>query len=175
MEKYFYHLDLPPIDDYFIQEAENADFKLTQAPSLYRADCSFNQTPFFKLLNDRFGQCYTKYYLNPPNSFYDWHIDRNRYCTINWVVKTNKEARTFYREPIPEAILPNGNSVMFHLTEVDYKGLKPTLLNATYQHCVANNYNEKRIILTLSLFKPTRYEEVLEFLKPLNIRNYSLT
>ena len=175
MDKYFYHLDLPPMDQYFINEAEQADFKLTSYPNLYRADCSFFNMPFFKLLNDRFGECYAKYYLTPPNSFYDWHVDMNRYCVINWVIKTNKEARTYFREPIEEARIPDRKPIMYHLTEVDYRGAKPTLLDATYEHCVANNYNERRIILSMSLFKPTTYQEVLEFLKPLKIRNYSLT
>jgi hypothetical protein len=175
MSKYFYHLDLPPMEKYFIQEAESADFKLTSYPNLYTAESSFHTMPFFKLLDKQFGQCYVKYYLNPPNSFYDWHVDMNRYCVINWVVKTNKEARTFFREPIEEAKIEGRDPIMFHLTEVDYCGTKPTLLDATYQHCVANNYNEQRIILSMSLYKPTTYAEVLDFLKPLKIQNYSLS
>ena len=172
MSNFFHHLDFPELPEKYIKEAINAKYELVLSPRLYWADSSFNETNFFKTINDRFGKCYVKYYLNPPNSFYDWHIDMNRYCTINWVVKTNNEARTFYREPIKEAVTEGRNPVMFHLTELKYNNRKPTLLNATHDHCVVNNFNDTRIILTMSLFKPTGYEEALNFIRNMKIDNY---
>jgi hypothetical protein len=169
---YFQHLDLPELPQKYIDEGLNADYRIINSPRLFWADCSFSETEFFKKVNAKFGNCYVKYYLNPPSSYYDWHVDMNRFCTINWVVKSNPEARTFYREPIQELVSPDKDPIFFHLTELKYQGRKPTLLNATIKHCVANNWPETRIILSMSLFKPTTYEQALEFLQTIKIDEY---
>lgn len=165
MSKYYHHLDLPDLPEKYITEAINSDYKLITKPRLYWADSTFNKTNFFKLLDLRFGGCYVKYYFTPPNALYNWHIDLNRHCAINWVVKNNAEARTLFREPIEEASGGMENPIFFHLDELKYRGHKPTLLNGTYSHCVTNNFPDSRIILSMSLFKPTKYEDVLTFLQ----------
>jgi hypothetical protein len=169
--KYYYHLDLPNLPEKYIIEGINAKYELNKFPRLYWANSTFNETNFFKQVNEKFGDCYVKYYLNPPDSFYDWHVDQNRYCTINWIVKTNKEASTLYREPI-EGANEGRDPIFFHVNELKYRNHKPTLLNATHEHCVVNNFPDTRIILSMSLFKPTRYEDVIIFLQNMKCDEY---
>jgi hypothetical protein len=107
-----------------------------------------------------------EYYLTHKNSYYDWHIDKNRSVGINWLIKTNPKASTYYRDPI----LPD--SKFYNLTEVDYKLHNPTLFNTEFEHCVINNYPEERIILSLSIFNDAKFDDVVDFLSQLEIDSY---
>lgn len=98
--KFFYHLDFPELPKKYIEEAKNAEYSLIMNPTLYLGPSSFNETSFFNMLQNKFGKCYVNYTLNPPNSSYEWHVDMQRYVTINWIIKTNSEARTFFKEPL---------------------------------------------------------------------------
>lgn len=165
--KYFYHLDLPSLDNYFIQEAYNSDFELVKTPSsLIRANSSFLFNNFSKMVSSSLGEVGTSYHKQLPHSLYDWHVDNNRSCAILWIIKTNPQANTFYREAVPDTRL------MYNITEVDYTIYKPTLLNTKYEHCVINNGDEDRITLNMSIFN-TPYEKALEFFQNLKINSYS--
>jgi hypothetical protein len=169
MSKFFHHLDLPPLDNFFIQEALTSKFEIIKKPSaLNRADSSFFRTNFSKLIDTTFGKCGSSFHKHPANAIYDWHVDYNRSCALIWVIQTNPKATTLYREAIPDAKL------MYNITEVDYTIGKPTLLNTTYEHCVINNSNTDRITLNMSIFD-TSYEQALEFFQNLKIKDYSLS
>lgn len=174
MNSYFKHLtNLPVLPDKYIQEGLNANFELVQRPNLFWCPSSFEETDFFKLLQERYKKCFVKYYLTHKNSYYDWHIDMNRGTGINWVIKTNPKAATFYRDPILSALPGGGLSPRFYnLTEVDYKLHNPTLLNTKFEHSVINNYPEERIIMSLSIMNNTQFDDVVHFLSQLEIESY---
>jgi hypothetical protein len=56
---------------------------------------------------------------------------------------------------------------MYKLDPVRYVLYKPTALNVTNEHCVVNNSEHDRIILSLSVHEST-YEQTVEYLKKLN-------
>ena len=96
---------------------------------------------------------------NPPNSYYDWHTDIGRQCSLNWLIKTNDKALTLYRQHISA---PEGNkSIMYDIQTVEYALYKPTLLDTTKEHCVINPSSEERIIFSLSIKAP--FEQAKEF------------
>lgn len=174
MEKYFYHLDLPPVPNFFVNEAINGNYEIMKRPNLNWAKSSFHTSDLFKILQKEFGEdnCSVKYYCNPAYSYYDWHTDLKRGIGINWVVKTNPRAMTLYREPTPEGIPGDGvDPFMYNIIEVDYQGSKPTLINPVSKHCVINNYNDTRFIMSLSVLGTT-YEEALPFFKTLKMDTY---
>jgi hypothetical protein len=70
---------------------------------------------------------------------------------------------------IPEAIPEiNKRVVLYNVEEVVYNLYKPTLIDTTHEHCVINNSDESRIILSLTIWDTT-YDEALFFLKNLNV------
>jgi hypothetical protein len=63
----------------------------------------------------------------------------------------------------------NKKTLLYNLTEVLYNGHKPTLLNTKQEHCVINNSDDGRVILSLTIFDTT-YDEALLFLKQLDYK-----
>jgi hypothetical protein len=165
-QKYFTHLkNFPALSDFYIKEALEKKYEFITEPStLYCANTSFNESSIFKEIQKHF-RCGTRYFANPAYSLYDWHTDNKRSCTINWLIKTNEKSSCFYRDPIVTSEKP---SIFYNLIEVNYKLYNPVLLNTTLDHCVINNYNDTRIILSVSLFD-TSYEKALKILE--NIKN----
>jgi hypothetical protein len=165
--KFFTHLNnLPVLPANIIQEGLNCNFRLVSEPSrLYVGKTSFNETNFYKQLQNTFKEVGTSYRYTPANSIYDWHIDNKRVCAILWPIKNNSSAATFYRGS------KSIKNIFYDLTEVDYTLYKPTLLNTTYEHCVINNYNEPRIVLSVSLFDIS-YEDAIPLLQNINCEHY---
>jgi hypothetical protein len=174
MTTYFKHLtNLPPLPKKYIQEGINSKFEFIRRPNLLWSTTSFDETNFYKLLKNQYGDCLVKYYQNPKNSLYDWHTDMTRCVTINWPIKTNVKASTYYRKPMQE--MDRGSDMrplFYHLTEIDYKIYRPTLLNTTFEHCVVNNYTEDRIIMSLTVLNNAKFDEVSNFLSTLQTEFY---
>jgi hypothetical protein len=174
-DQYYYKLGhLPALPECYIAEGLTATFNYNPIPALYWTPPStFESTDFVKSLREKFGFSWVKFNLFPSNVLYDWHSDSSRRCSINWVIKTNPMAHTFFKEPVKETIPLEGMTTLTnHLIEVEYDLYKPTILNTTKKHCVINNYPEDRIIMSMSIFNEASYEEVLEYLKNLSITTY---
>ena len=165
----YYNLNWPELPQKYIDEACNSKFELIHEPSiLYWAPTSFVESDLYKEISKKY-RCGARYFLNPPHTLYDWHVDNRRSCAINWVIKTNDKCTTLYREPIPEAIpVVNKRILLYNLTELMYDGHKPTLLNTKKEHCVINNSDNDRIILSVTIFDTT-YEDAQLYLKNLNV------
>jgi hypothetical protein len=163
LKNYHKIINLPKLDDCFIQEALTNDYRLVLKPDSYRADATlFNNSNFAKLVTNQFDIVDAVYLKTNPMTLYDWHVDKNRTCSLNWVIKTNSKAMTLYRESV--------TGLYWNIDEVEYDLYKPTLLNTKVEHCVINNFPEDRIILSMSFWHP--YETVLSFLKDLSFTNY---
>ena len=163
----FCHLtQFPEMHLRYIKEALNAEYKVSYKPNQLSAPSSFNTDPFLHKLRLRWKGIYGTdltgrgvYIKNLPHSYYDWHTDIGRECSINWVLKTNPKAMTLYRDHIPA---PEGNnSFMYDIEEIDYTLYKPTLLDTTKEHCIINSSNDERIIFSLSINAP--FEQAKEF------------
>lgn len=169
--EYFYHFkNLPALSDDIINEALNSEYFWSLKPNTFKCDAKlFKSSRFFKLLEEKFGWCNASYIKNFPFMLYDWHIDQSRSSSLNWVIKTNPKASTFYRDfyendPFSKKISESGNRPLFwKLQEVDYTLYKPTILNTSMPHCVINNSSEERIILSVSVHTPP-YNILKDFL-----------
>ena len=164
----FYQLpNLPQFPEKCISEAISAKYTQTFNPDQLRAFSSFNNTTFVKEMESRFGKCGGLYMKNLPMSYYDWHIDMRRQCSINWLLK-NTEGKAYYRKNA------NGDrgskSITYHLTRVEYTLYKPTILDVTKEHCVINDNDQERIIFSMSVDAP--FQEVYTYLSSLDIEKY---
>jgi len=157
----FHHLNnLPVINARYVVEALHANYELSYKPNQIKASSSFNNNVLVKSIQNKFGKCGGVYIKNMPWSYYDWHTDIGRQCSINWVLKSSPTALTLFRNKIdaPEGM----RSIMYDITEIDYVMFKPTLLNTTHEHCVINASDHERIIFSLSINAP--FNDVKEFL-----------
>jgi hypothetical protein len=160
-------INLPALPMPYINEGlESDNFEFFDGPYVCAKPAKmFATTDFYKLLQDKFGSIMCRYLKNPPNSFYDWHIDKNRNCGINWVIKSNAHAKTFYRSE-------NHHKLFWNIEEIKYTHAVPTLIDTSQQHCVFNNYHDDRIVMSLSIFNNHTYQSVLEYLTSLTIIKY---
>jgi hypothetical protein len=159
--------DFSILPDPMIQEALTGNYKKHQTPYSFAANANqMKASNFYKKLEDSFGEINVDYLKNEPNSLYDWHVDYNRSCSINWVIQTNPKAVTLFRT---NHLKP----FFWDIEEVQYELYKPTVLDTTKSHCVINNYFEERIILSLSIFKKNAYNEVVNYLQNLSPKDYS--
>lgn len=165
-DKFYQLINLPPLPKEIIADGLSDGFEYTVSPYAYAKRAAlFHETEFCKLLKHRFGTIGAKYLKNAPNSFYDWHTDKIRNCSLNWIIKASSGAKTFYRDK-------NHNKFFWNLEEVIYNVSCPTLLDTTQEHCVFNNSPDERTILSVSILDGQSYQDVLEFLQTLNISNY---
>lgn len=164
--KFFQIKNLPPLPELYVKEGLDNGFEFSASPYILAKPATlFNSTNFRKILDNRFGEVVCRYLKNPPNSLYDWHIDKVRRCSLNWIIKTNPGAKTFYRSQLRHRLF-------WDIEEVKYDIECPTLLDTKQEHCVFNNWPEDRIILSISILNDHSYEETLEFLTSLNIDQY---
>jgi hypothetical protein len=164
---FFQILNLPPFPEKYIKEAYTAKYTQMYSPDQLRAFSSFNNTKFVKMMQDKFGVRGGLYMKNTPMSYYDWHTDMGRQCSLNWLLQNNC-GKAFYRENINSSA--GSKSITYNLTKIDYTLYKPTLLNVTKEHCVINDTTEDRIIFSMSIDVP--FEEVLQYLSTTVIDDY---
>jgi hypothetical protein len=159
--------NLPQFPEHCIREAYTAKYSQVYSPDQLRAFSSFNNTKFVKVMQEKFGVRGGLYMKNTPMSYYDWHVDMGRQCSLNWVIKNNA-GKAFYRENINPSI--GSKSITFNLTQVKYILYKPTLLDVTKHHCVINDTEEERVIFSMSIDAP--FNDVSEYLSNLQIVDY---
>ena len=159
--------NLPKFPEHNIREALAATYTQTYSPEQLRAFTSFNNTKFAQTLKGKFGVRGGLYMKNTPMSYYDWHIDMGRQCSLNWLIQ-NTEGKAFYRQNINPA--RGAKSITYSLTQVQYTLYKPTLLDVTKEHCVINDTDRERIIFSMSIDAP--FNDVLEYLSNLQIDSY---
>lgn len=167
MSTKFYQLtNLPPLPQEIVADGLADGFEYTVSPFAYAKRAAlFHDTNFCKMLKDQFGTIGAKYLKNFPNSFYDWHTDKIRNCSLNFIIRSNPGAKTFYRNN-------QHDKFFWELEEVQYSSNCPTLLDTTHEHCIFNNYPEERTILSVSFLDHDSYADVLALLKSLTISKY---
>jgi hypothetical protein len=159
--------NLPQFPEECIREALTANYTQTFDPDQLRAFSSFNNTNFVKEMESRFGKCGGLYMKNLPMSYYDWHIDLRRQCSINWLI-CNQEGKAFYRKKVN--VKQGVKSITYRITKVEYSLYKPTILDVTKEHCVINDNDQERIIFSMSVDAP--FDKVYAYLSSLNIEKY---
>ena len=157
----FYRLDnISDIEQKYISEGLNEDYYKMFKPNIFRSNfkCSFDESEFIQKLKSKFGNVFSTWIYNPPNTLYDWHVDAlYRNCTINIPIKIPDKAGTYYRD----IMHPESPTKYYNLFKVPYTLYKPTLLNTNLEHCVVNPTDETRIVLNITFEKNVTYDKVL--------------
>ena len=141
--------------NYITPEAEKKDGYMV-AQNIYSGSCSFNQSTFMKKLNQHFGSTWAAYIKFLPCSYYHWHADLLRSCAINVLIEEIPDSVTIFKEQITR--------LSFNTMVCDYVPRQLMLFNTSVPHCVINsNKNMTRHLLTITLPKAVRFEELKEY------------
>jgi hypothetical protein len=161
---FFQFPHLPKLDSKYVSEALNAKYILPE-PEVNGIKTSratwawstFADTKFFQDLSAGINQPFTAvYYRFPAMSYYDWHTDRDRECSINFVLTDNPNYLTVFRAP-------TDNRIIYDIRVCDYTVLEPVLFNTQISHSITNYSNQTRYILTLAS-ETASLTEVKDFL-----------
>lgn len=105
---------------------------------------------------------FTAYILKTnANTFYNWHIDIDRPCTINMLLNIENKSHCFFSNNID---LP-----YFNFKELIYEKDTYYAFNVKEKHCVIN-FDKPRYVLSIG-FKPIQltYNELLNSIKEIDL------
>lgn len=91
--------------------------------------------------------------LMKPMTWYDWHIDETRQCTINMLID-GTDSKCFFGDRKSRDIV--------NLTELHYEIGSAYLLNTQTKHAVLN-LSKDRYLLSIGFDKPHTYESILNY------------
>lgn len=167
MKQKFYHFhDWPNLPESYIHESLNGEYTYSSVPTNYSLTPElFKNSKLRLLLRKKFGQVGCSYLKFPPMSIYNWHTDRFRNSSLNWVIQSGSGSITIYKKDETDNLFSD-------FEVVDYVPLKPTLINTSIKHCVINNSPIPRIILSVDISNDYSYEEMKDFL--INIQKNDL-
>lgn len=100
-----------------------------------------------------------KYKGNPvcinmrPMTWYDWHVDETRQCTINMLLEGH-DSKCFFGDRQSRDIV--------NLTELPYEIGSAYLLNTQTKHAVLN-LSKDRYLLSIGFDKPATYDNILNY------------
>lgn len=93
-----------------------------------------------------------------PMTWYDWHVDSDRLCTINSLI-SGFESKSFFGNKV--------NNDIISLTELKYELGRYYLLNTQSSHAVLN-LSDERYVLSIG-FKNHSYQTIREYLENNNL------
>jgi hypothetical protein len=88
-----------------------------------------------------------------PMTWYDWHIDETRQCTINMLID-GTDSKCFFGDRKSREIV--------NLTELSYEIGAAYLLNTQTKHAVLN-LSKDRYLLSIGFDKPNTYDSILNY------------
>lgn len=88
-----------------------------------------------------------------PMTWYDWHVDETRQCTINMLLE-GTDSMCFFGDRQSRDIV--------NLTELPYEIGSAYLLNTQVKHAVLNMSNY-RYLLSIGFDKPYTYDSILNY------------
>ena len=151
-----YQLPLPEVNGKPMSRSVSAP--TTFASSDFAQDLSqkLNTTVRAKLI--RFG----------PYSLYDWHSDispnNDSFCDINFLFNVAPYSMTLFRKQ-------TDTRLTYDIIDCPYVLYQPMLFNVRKQHCIINNGNNFRYLMTVTISNVT-FEDAVEFFKTYTIGNY---
>ena len=171
MEKFFYKLknpitSHPELLEYAVKRPSMYwvllhSFLVTKVPSeLYAQD------PFVSTILERFnGQAVIL--QMPARSIYNFHVDSERSVSVNLLLNNFDCSHSYYRVPMTQGGRPSAS--VDHIVELNYEPGQAYVLNTGETHGVINTGDKPRLVFALSIDKPVKYSDVIEFLKETNI------
>ena len=162
------HREVAKLVEYERPPDEQPDEGVMYMRSRNSADQPFSKTKFCQDIQEYF-QCnlVTKYSKLEPYTVYDWHRDLDRpFCVNTLIVQPAHGATTLHRRRI--------NRMVYSIREVVYVPLQPLLFNSAIPHCVFNNSNTTRYIMSISMFGTKKvWDEAKEWFMNYRVENDS--
>jgi hypothetical protein len=113
------------------------------------------QDSFLKKLHAKFP--FTPYVFKVlPNSFYNWHLDSKRGCSVNMLLSTDTDSHCLFS-------IDNTN-ITFKFVELQYEKHKYYAFNTQEPHCVINLGNP-RYLFSIEFEEQITYKELVTWLK----------
>lgn len=128
-------------------------------PQAYTFDPGLNHTQFVKDLEKEFGQVECMCMSFAPHTIYDWHTDIFVKIRLNYVLNDVGATLTLFKEPTQDS------GIIFKIDQCKYTTGSATLFNSQVTHCVINNSDQVRYLLSIRFFKTDiNFEQVEQFL-----------
>ncbi len=171
LENAFFHLThFPLFDRKHVVMALTANY--SEMPSTYQRGIQniyaeaeeVSDSQLCRDLRGYFGECAATYLKTSAMTGYDWHIDVERKTCINVVLVQPPGAHTLHKI--------NVNRLTYKLRLCDYELFRPTVFNATIPHCVINPADQDRYILTISVGKLPKFDDLKDWLINYKINSY---
>jgi hypothetical protein len=176
-DNYFYQLShLPLLGQDYIDDGLTAKYRYPKdesgtikTPRTIQAPIRIADSKFIQDLTQKLNTTVKiDYFCNKPYTLYDWHRDIvstriPRRCAINFLLNIVPGSMTLFREPI--------SRLNYNIIECPYILHSPMLFNTQQEHCVINNGNQDRYIMSVTPFNIS-YHEALEFFKTYYIDSY---
>ena len=152
------HIEQARTSTYFPPHKENTPKELgTRVQSSNTDPLPFTESKFCQDIKNYFGNVVAKYSIMNPFTMYDWHQDIDRPYCINTLIIQPPNAMTLHRKPI--------NRMVYDIREVEYVMTQPLLFNSSIPHCVINNSNQARCIMSISMIGSKRtWDEAKQWL-----------
>ena len=132
-------------------------------PQGFTFNPDLNSSKFVQDLQKEFGQVEIMCMSFAPHTIYDWHTDIFVRVRINYVLNDVGSALTLFKEPT------ESSNIIFNIDECKYTVGSATLFNSRVQHCVINNSDSFRYLLSIRFFDNTiSFEQVEKFLLDYN-------
>ena len=91
-----------------------------------------------------------------PNSFYNWHLDSKRLCSINMLLNTGIDSHCLFSI--------NNANITFNFNELQYKKHTYYAFNTQEPHCVIN-LESPRYLFSIEFDEQVKYKDLVTWLK----------
>jgi len=113
------------------------------------------QDAFLKQLYTKFS--FTSYVFKVlPNSFYNWHLDSKRFCSINMLLNVDIDSHCLFSI--------DKENIIFKFVELPYEKNKYYAFNTQEPHCVIN-FKSPRYLFSIEFDEQITYKELINWLK----------
>lgn len=115
----------------------------------------------FLPIAERFKIQHARVLRIPAQSCYDWHVDGTRLCAINVALSVENSLCLFKGRGRVQPNVPTQR--MFQIEQLQYQLGAFYLFNTAITHMVVNMHHQPRLLLTIEVSRPTRYEALYSF------------
>lgn len=116
-------------------------------------------TKFLQDLQTQFGRVEDMCMSFAPHTIYDWHTDIFVKVRLNYVLNDVIDAMTLFKEPTQTS------NIVYNIEQCKYTVRSATLFNSQVEHCVINNSDQTRYLLSIRFFdNNVTFDQVENFL-----------
>jgi hypothetical protein len=172
---FYQPIHLPTLPLSVVDKGMNADYQLPpEHPNDNTTPRTTNPVAISTFANSKFAQDVSEklntkieshYVKFSPYTLYDWHTDirKGRTCAINFLLNEVPKSLTLFRQPV--------SHLNYNIIECKYTLQKPMVFNVKKSHCIINNSDQFRYLLSITLVN-IMFDDAVEFFKTYNIDSY---